>query len=300
MERLADAYTPEKTEQRGVISRFSLKGYTFDLFVIATVAVLLFLVTKTRPAFQNQLVLFYDDPSLHAFYTTHFVHNSPAHLHNNLTSYLVVVPLTYLISLRAGRYCEFRLGFLAVLFVLPPILSLVSYLGLDLVIQTIFGFNPDVQSSRGFSALAGAFVGMLTVAVADLFRQLADQEASLWPVIGLMVTYGAAVAFWGVFEYLVSPLTVLLVLLPIAYAVWLVRKIEMQYEVVDGIRAGGCLRGKPLTLGLLVVGFFVAVWGTQGLLAFPWFEGGTNTLSHLIGVTGGIGLNHGIHRSIRK
>ena len=288
MERLADAYASNETERR-TTSFLSLDGYAFDLFAIAAVAVVLFLIAKTQPAFQNQLVLSYDDPTLDAFYTTHFVHQSATHLWNNLQVYLVVVPLTYLILLQAGRHREFRLGFLAVLFVLPPIISLVSYLSLDLVIQTIFGFDPDVRSSRGFSALDGAFVGMLTVAVADLFRQLAPREAPVWPVIGLVVSYGLAVAVGGVFEYLVSPLTVLFVLLPVGYTIWMLWKIETLYDVEEGIRAGGWLRGRPVSVGLLVVGFFVAVWGTQGLLAFPWFEGGTNTLSHFVGLLVGIG-----------
>ncbi len=34
---------------------------------------------------------------------------------------------------------------------------------------------------------------MLTVAVADGFRKLTDREASDWPVVGLLVTYGVAV-----------------------------------------------------------------------------------------------------------
>ncbi len=284
MERLADAYTSDNTKRRNLSILTSLDSYAFDIFAIATVAVVLVLVMQTRPAFQNQLVLSYRNPTLHAFYTTHFVHSSATHLWNNLTSYLVVVPLTYLISLRADRHRKFRLGFLAVLFVLPPIISLVSFLGLELVLETLFGFDSNVRTSRGFSALAGAFVGMLTVAVADFFRDIADGEGSLWSVIGLMFWYGLAVAFWGVFEYLISPLTVLLVLLPTAYTVWLVRKVERQYNIVDGLRAGGWLRGRPVTVGLLCLGFFAAVWGTQGLLAFPWFEGGTNTLSHFIGL----------------
>lgn len=288
MEQLIDAYASQKAKWQDTPSRLSLTGIALDLFAIAAVAVVLFLVTKTQPSFQNQLVLYYDNPTLHAFYTTHFVHESAAHLQSNLTLYLVVVPLTYLLSLRADRHREFRLGFLAVLFVLPPIISLVSFLGFDLVIQTIFGFDPNVRTSRGFSALDGAFVGMLTVAVADLFRQLAGREESLWPVIGVMVWYGAAVAFWGVFEYRVGLLTVLLVLLPTAYTVYLVWKVNVLYGIEDGIREGGWLRGQPATVGLLVIAFFAAVWGTQGLMAFPWFEGGTNTLSHFSGLLIGI------------
>lgn len=136
MERLADAYASTTDERDGLASFRSPDGYAFDLLGIATVAVILVLAIQTRPSFQKHLVLHYDKPSLHAFYTTHFVHSSASHLWNNLTSYLVVVPLTYLISLRADRHCEFRPGFLAILFVLPPILSLVNFLGLDLVIQT--------------------------------------------------------------------------------------------------------------------------------------------------------------------
>ncbi|MFC4451198.1 hypothetical protein [Halorussus aquaticus] len=290
MERLADAYSTDKAERRVAFSPHSLDGYAVDLFAIAAVAVVLVLVMQTRPSFQNQLVLFYDDPTLHAFYTTHFVHSSPAHLQSNAAMYLVVVPLTYLISLQSNRHREFRLGFLAVLFIMPPVISLASYLGLDLVIETIFGFDPNVRSSRGFSALVGAFVGMLTVSVADLFRNLAPREGSYWPVIGVMFWYGVATAFFSVFQYLVSPWTVLLVLLPTGYTVWLVRKVGVEYGLSEGLQEDGWLRGQPVTVGLLVVGFMAAVWGTRGLLAFPWFAGGTNTLSHFVGLLTGLGV----------
>lgn len=298
MESLTDVYSHERDETGISTGLRSFIDRIFDLFVIVSIALLLFLITKTRPSFQSQLVLHYNNPSLHAFYTTHFVHTSAAHLQANLTIYLVVVPLAYVISLRADRHREFRLSFLTVLFILPPIISLVSFLGLDLIIQTIFGFDPNVRTSRGFSALDGAFVGMLMVMVAGFFRDLADQDASLWSVIGLMFWYGLAVAFWGVFDYLISPLTVLLVLLPTGYTVWLVGKVERQYGIREGIQEGGWLRGQPVTIGLLVIGFFVAVWGTKGLLAFPWFKGGTNTLSHFLGLLFGMILAVGLITSI--
>ncbi|WP_231183529.1 hypothetical protein [Haladaptatus sp. DYF46] len=164
MVSLTDTYDREQPTSRANPSLPSPTGFAFDLFAFAAVAIILALVMQTSASFQDQLVLHYGEPTLHALYTTHFVHNSMAHLRGNLTAYGVIVPLTYLLCLRADRHKEFRVGFLAVLFVLPPIISVVSLVGLDVAVEFIIGVRPHVQSSRGFSALDGAFVGLLMVA----------------------------------------------------------------------------------------------------------------------------------------
>ena len=95
------------------------------------------------------------------------------------------------------------------------------------------------------------------------------------------------------FEHRVGPLTILLVLIPTDYAVWLVRQVVVLYDVKGGLEEGEWFRGQPATMGLLVIGAFAAVWGTQGLLAFPC---GTNTLSHFVGVVAGLGATIFLNR----
>ncbi len=124
-----------------------------------------------------------------------FGHNSMAHLRGNLIAYGVIVPLTYLLCLRTDRHKEFRVGFLAVLFVLPSIISVVSLVGPDFAVHSLLGVDPHVQSSRGFSTLDSAFIGMLIIA--DSLRSVSCWESSLWPSIGVLFCIGVASAFSG-------------------------------------------------------------------------------------------------------
>ncbi|WP_327053899.1 hypothetical protein [Halomicrococcus gelatinilyticus] len=288
MERLEDVYGHEPGETDD--SRFALspEAYAVDLLAVAAVAVVLVLVMETRAPFRTSLVLDYADPALHALYTTHFVHGSTAHLRGNLTAYLVVVPLTYLVSLEAGRHREFRRGFLAVLFVVPPLVSLVSLFGLDLAVEALLDFDPDVQTSRGFSSLVGAFAGVLLVATADLLRTATDRDGPLWPVVGVLFCYGLAVAFLDVFRYTAGPLAVVLVALPLLYAVWLLRTVERVYRLRETVLSADAVRRRPVALGLLVTSAVVSGWAVAKLLAFPPFAGGTNTLAHLTGLLLGV------------
>lgn len=107
----------------------------------------------------------------------------------------------------------------------------VSYFGLDLVIETIFEIDSNVQSTCGFAALSGVFVGMLMGAAADLSRTLTDPEDPLWPVIGLMFSYRLAASFWAVFKYRIGSLVMLLAPLPTALTVWLVSKVVVRYDI---------------------------------------------------------------------
>ncbi len=69
-------------------------------------------------------------------------------------------------------------------------------------------------------------------------------------------------------------LTVLFVLLPTGLTVWCIGNVERQYGIREEIQERAGFGGQLVTVGLLVVGFFAALGGTRGLLAFPLFEGG--------------------------
>ncbi|WP_231183533.1 hypothetical protein [Haladaptatus sp. DYF46] len=56
-------------------------------------------------------------------------------------------------------------------FVLLPTISVVSLFSLDFAVHSLLGVDPHVQSSRGFSALDGTFVGLLMVAVIYISRR---------------------------------------------------------------------------------------------------------------------------------
>lgn len=277
---MEDAVLPSR------VSRWSVAG---DSTAIAVVALVLVLIHILPESLKLQLILQYNSPTIYALYTTHLVHESASHLQGNLVSYLAVVPLTYAMCLRAGRHREFRIAFLTILFVLPPVISLVSLFGLDMVVEALFGFDPNVEAGRGFSALAGAFVGVLTVAVADLLRTASDHDGSLWPSVSLLFSIGLTDGLLSVFKYTRHPLALLLVALPFMCAVWLLSRVERAYCISAGLDSGGWLRGQYLVGGFLLFGSFVASWSVQGLLSFPPFEDGTNTLSHFVGLMLGIG-----------
>jgi len=156
--------------------------------------------------------------------------------------------------------------------------------GLDHAVQALLDFDPDVRSSRGFSALVGAFVGMLLVAVADLLRKLKGHNGSVLSVVAVLFSTGVAAAFWNVLTYTTAPMAIALVLVPVVYAAWMLQYVETAYSFREGVQAGGWLRGRPVAVSLLWIGTVMGVWGVQSLLVFPPFEGGTNTLSHFVGI----------------
>lgn len=84
-----------------------------------------------------------------------------------------------------------------------------------------------------------------------------------------------------------AKLDAVLVVLPVVAAAWWLRRVEATYGLGDGLRAGGWLRGRPVAICLLWLGSVMAVWGIQSQLAFPPFEGETNTVSHFVGLVAG-------------
>lgn len=122
-----------------------------DLALIASIPVLLVAVAGLPRATRLDLALSYADPTLLTAYTMHFVHLDPGHLLTNLVVYLLVVPVAYLLALRAGCRDLFRAAFVTFLAVLPFVLS-----GLNLLlVRPRVGF--------GFSGINMAFLGLLAL-----------------------------------------------------------------------------------------------------------------------------------------
>lgn len=121
------------------------------------------LPTSTR----LELALAYHEPTLASAYAAHFVHLSADHLLANLGAYLLVVPLTYVLAVLAGRRDVFRIAFVAILLAFPLVLS-----GLNVLLtRPRIGF--------GFSGINMAFLGLLPLVLLSFLRHHAPETFDL-------------------------------------------------------------------------------------------------------------------------
>lgn len=124
-------------------------GFLFDLVLLAVLPVLMGVLSLLPTPIRTDLALDYLQPTLSTTYTMHFVHLSTGHLLSNLAVYLLVVPVTYVLAIRAGRRRLFLVSFTTFLLAFPFVLS-----GLNLLFA-----RPRV--GYGFSGINMAFIGLL-------------------------------------------------------------------------------------------------------------------------------------------
>jgi hypothetical protein len=150
-----------------------------DVAVLLSIPVVLVLVQLLPESVREALVMNYGSPSVLTMYTTHFVHAGWGHLAGNVLVYLVAVALVYALFLYAEARRTFFLGFALVVFVAPVPLS-----AMDL--WTVGSQVGDLPS-RGFSALASAFVGFLPVAVFVFLREEVSERLRVYESLGLFL-----------------------------------------------------------------------------------------------------------------
>lgn len=129
-----------------------------DVGVILSVPVVLSVVYLLPSTVSQSLVFDYTDPSLWTAFASSFVHLDLNHLLVNLTMYLLIVPVVYLLSVMSNSRRLFYSSFLTLLFAFPFVLS---YLNLA-------AFRPAV--GFGFSGIVMAFVGLLPVFLARFLQ----------------------------------------------------------------------------------------------------------------------------------
>ncbi|MFW6018531.1 MAG: hypothetical protein ACOCPX_06885 [Halapricum sp.] len=237
-----------------------------DALLIAVVPVVLVGVYALPVATREALVFRYADPTLRTAFAAPFVHLDVSHLLFNLTAYGLIVGTIYVLSAASGRRDEFRVVFVSLLLVGPPVLS---YLNLTIV---------RLGVTYGFSGVLMAFYGYLPLSIAGYLdsRLRLGQLRTLAPLfffIGLVLVttqtlravldHPVTVAVDGVPTsvtwVLVATLAGLLVVLVLVVTLYVL-------SAADGDPIGYQLRNAVKQSG----DFEFAIWALVLLLAVPF------------------------------
>ncbi|MFC6756383.1 hypothetical protein ACFQER_06345 [Halomicroarcula sp. GCM10025894] len=222
-----------------------------DLLVLCAVPAVLLAVATLPVSVRQSLVFEYADPTLRTAVASSFVHIGPQHLAVNLVGYLLVVPVTYLLSTANGERWQFRVAFAALLLVCPPVLS---YLNLAIV---------RTGGSAGFSGVLLALYGYLPLALAShaegqlsLGRQRTTAPLLFFIgltliavlTLGAVLTYGVTVPVRGRTVAVGHVLTATLVgLLAALVLVLRCTRCRLPRTAWPGVRASGRPRARRAT-----------------------------------------------------
>ena len=138
-----------------------------DLLVVLAVPALLVAAFALPAETRRALAFSYAEPTLATAVAANFVHLDLAHLVANVTTYLLVVPLVYVLSVLSDRRRRFFVAFTTFLVAFPAALSF-----LNLAVA-----RPGV--TVGFSGVNMAFVGFLPVALSGFVGTHFDVDAEL-------------------------------------------------------------------------------------------------------------------------
>lgn len=162
------------------------RSSVLDAALLLAVPAALVGVYSLSAGVRESYVLDYTAPTLVTMFTSHFVHQTRAHLAANLLGYAFIVPVTYLLCVFSDRRQLFRVVFLSLLVSLPFALSALNML----FIRPRVGY--------GFSGVVMGYFGFLPLALFGyLERQVAfDVERSHSPVMFFLgiATISVAVA----------------------------------------------------------------------------------------------------------
>lgn len=141
-----------------------------DIQAIIALPLILLVVNLLPGSFKDFLSLNYAHTRFWAFYTTVYVHGSWSHLLNNIGSFLLYVPLFYILCALSNHKRFFRRFFLFSITLLPISLSIFNlyYLG-----------RFDLPGSVGFSGVISFYMGLLPIA---FFLFLEDNVSSNFDV----------------------------------------------------------------------------------------------------------------------
>lgn len=143
--------------------------------------------------------------------TSAYVHATDAHLFGNLLGYGIASVYAYGLCVRAGRRAWFRRTVVLLLFVLPVVVNLVSYVALTVQF-------PDARPvSRGFSGVVGGFGGFLVVALYVTVRDRDGVRAAAGIVLAVLVVGVGSV---GIGRGPVDPVTFVLVVAGAAFSLY--------------------------------------------------------------------------------
>lgn len=154
-----------------------------DYAAIVAVPVVLIAVFLLPGRIRRAYGLLYSDPSLVTLLTMNYVHLGVSHLATNVVVYLLIVPLTYRLSVESGNRDLFRSAFVTFLLAFPLVISGVNVL------------YPRPRLGVGFSAINMAFLGLLSLVVFGVTEESGQvkQSPALF-VSGLGLVAGTVIA----------------------------------------------------------------------------------------------------------
>lgn len=166
------------------------RGKVADVLLLALPVVSLVAVFLLPMERRQALAFHAANPTLLTAYTSHFVHYSLSHLLTNLVGYLLLAPLTYVLSVAANRRQQFFVVFGALLLGFPFALSVVNLLVVE------------PATAIGFSGVVLGFFGYLPISLYQFIGYHAEGRAParFLPLV-FFVGVGsiALVLFWAVF-----------------------------------------------------------------------------------------------------
>jgi len=189
------------------------QAHLSDVALLVSIPLVLVGVYGLPEATRAALVFETAAPTVTTAYTAHFVHMVGFHLVGNLSVYLLVAPLTYLLCVLADRRQLFVLTLLTLLVVFPFALS-----GMQLLFpreRTVFGFS---GINAGFFGLL--YVSLISYVNRTLSRRVEIEHAPalLFFSVGLIAWLSVPARGWQV------EITAASVAIGLAYVVLAVRQ----------------------------------------------------------------------------
>ncbi|AUV81210.1 hypothetical protein C2R22_05665 [Salinigranum rubrum] len=253
-----------------------------SLSIVFVIAGVLALVRFTLPTnTQVALAFNHQNPSLYALWTSALVHESNAHLFNNLRGYLLTALPAYAAFALLDQRRKFWVTTVAFLVIVPPLATGLSFLVFDYKgIELIY--------SRGFSAVVGAYAGLAIIAGLQLVEEAPNTE------IGYYICANYGLVLFAVFALEFPDLRLLfgiLFFVSVLVLIWGFRR-----EIVaDPTEVGTWFKENTVVGAVSVVGFLSGVLIVLGLFPSEVAQGGTlvNFVGHGVGIIFGLlaGLN---------
>lgn len=214
--------------------------HPLDLSLLALAPLVLLVVFSLSLDVREEYVFDITEPALVTAYTSHYVHLGQSHLVGNLLLYLVVAPVTYVLSVVSGRRQLFRDALVTFLVAFPFALS---------ALQLVF---PRERILFGFSGINAAFFGLLCFVLVSYVSvnispriEERDAPALLFVTVALISLITIPARAWPV-EIAVASLAIAVV-----YLLGVASKMDVPSRNSLTVYGGG--RGELLLIGLAVL-----------------------------------------------
>ena len=166
-----------------VISQISAQ--TIDVAVLFGAAIGLVAAYVVVPS-DSAFVFTYGDPSVLTIWTAAAQHDSASHLLSNVTTYALVVGITYTVYMTQKRRAEFWVIVASCLLITPPVTTAGDYW----LLAVQWSIVAPTATAQGFSGVVSAFVGVLFVSlveptVAVVSHDSLNTNQPQWPLIGM-------------------------------------------------------------------------------------------------------------------